>query len=325
MKNKVLKLGAVIGVVAVIIASAVVALNLSGRVQTSKALNIIATGFPEYDFARAVVGEDAGIKMLLKPGAEAHDFEPTSQDLTQIRQADLLIYGGGESDEWVGRLLKDNEVKATVKLMDLVELKTAELKEEMKETKKEAKDEIKKKAKDESQYDEHVWTSPKNAIKLVNGIRDKVIVLAPEKADGFRARAKEYVAKLERLDTEFRAIVASAKRKTLVFGDHFPFRYFVEEYGLDYFAAFPDCLKPAKASSKTVAFLVAKIKATSIPVVLKTELSNNRLAETIAKETGAKVVEFNAIHNISQADFDHGVTYVDLMTKNIEALKEALN
>lgn len=290
-------------------------------------LTIVTTNFPSYDFARAVVkdNKDVELKMLLKPGAESHDFEPTPQDIIDIKNSDLFIYTGGESDEWISDILDDIDTDKTkvIKMMDLVDVKEEEIVEGMEDEEHEEEEEHHDE--EEVEYDEHVWTSPVNAIKIVNALRDEVVSIDNDNKKVYEDSAKEYTDKLEKIDNEFKDIVKNAKRKEIIFGDRFPLRYFVDEYNLKYYAAFPGCSAQTEASAKTISYLVDKVKEDKIPVVFHIELSNGKIAEAISKETGAKVLEFNTAHNISQKDFDAGVTYVDIMEKNTKVLKEALN
>lgn len=167
-------------------------------------------------------------------------------------------------------------------------------------------------------------SSPKNAKKIVNRIKDELVVISPENQTTFEQNTTNYNEKLDKLDNKFQAIVDNSKRKTIVFGDRFPLRYFTDDYGLKYYAAFPGCAEQTEASSATIAFLVNKIKSEKIPVVLKIEMSNGKIAQTIADETGAKVLTFNVAHNISADDFNAGVTYTDIMEQNLAVLEEAL-
>ncbi len=288
-------------------------------------VDVLATNFIGYDLARAVVG-DTGVEvsMLLKPGAEMHDFEPTPEDIIKIREADLFIYVGGESDEWVKEMLSDNEIpeEKVLKLMDLVYVKEEELVEGMEEGHED--EEEHEHTNGEVEYDEHIWTSPVNAMKMVDGVREKLATIYPEKAEAFGRNAEEYNARLMDIDRKIREVVAEGARKELIFGDRFPFRYFVDEYGLDYYAAFPGCSEQTEASSQTIAYLIDKAKAEGVKVILKIELTSDKLAQTIADEAGAKVMTLNAAHNISQEDFERGATYADIMERNIEVLREAL-
>lgn len=290
-------------------------------------LTIVTTNFPSYDFARAVVkdNKDVELKMLLKPGAESHDFEPTPQDIIDIKNSDLFIYTGGESDEWISDVLDDIDTDKTkvIKMMDLVDALEEEIVEGMEDEEHEEEEEHHDE--EEVEYDEHVWTSPVNAIKIVNALKGEVVSIDNDNKKVYEDSAKEYTDKLEKIDNEFKDIVKNAKRKEIIFGDRFPLRYFATEYNLKYYAAFPGCSHQTEASAKTISYLVDKVKEDKIPVVFHIELSNGKIAEAISKETGAKVLEFNTAHNISQKDFDAGVTYVDIMEENTKVLKEALN
>lgn len=300
-------------------AAAVGIWKLAGNQKSGEEVDVLSTNFIGYDLARAVVG-DAGVEvsMLLKPGAEMHDFEPTPEDIIKIREADLFIYVGGESDEWVEELLDDNEIseEKVLRLMDLVEVKEEELVEGMKEDHEDVDGEV--------EYDEHVWTSPVNAMKMVDGVREKMATIYPEKRETFERNAEEYNVRLKDIDRKIREVVTEGARKELIFGDRFPFRYFVDEYGLDYYAAFPGCSEQTEASSQTIAFLIDKAKAEGAKVILKIELTSDKLAQTIADEVGAKVLTLNAAHNISQEDFERGVTYAEIMEGNLEVLREVL-
>lgn len=284
-----------------------------------RSASIITSNFVAYDFARAITGDASNIGMLLKPGAEAHDYEPSPQDIKNIIEADFFIYTGGESDEWVEDMLRDNNIDQakTIKMMDFVELKTEEVVEGM-ETEEEGIEE-------EGEYDEHIWTSPVNAIRIIEAMRDRFVAKNAQKEGEYTANVQKYIDSLNEIDKEFRAVVKNTKRKELVFGDRFPFRYFVDEYGLEYSAAFSGCSDQTEASSSTIAYLVNKVKNDQLPVVLKIELTSGSLAQAIADETGAKILTLNAAHNISQADFDNGKTYADIMRENINVIREALN
>ena len=292
-------------------------LLLSGcKSNKSNSLVIVTTNFVGYDFARAVVGdEDVEIKMLLKPGMDAHQYEPTPKDIKSINDADIFIYVGGESEEWVSDILEDLDSDETkvIKMMDSVNLKEEEIKEGMKEEEEETK------------YDEHVWTSPKNAILIIKEIEDKLSSIDEDNEEAYEENAENYISKLNKIDEEIREVVSNSKRKVLIFGDRFPLRYFVDEYGLDYYAAFPGCSSDTEASAKTISFLIDKVKKEKVPAVLKIELSSGKIADTIASETGVSVKTFYAVHNVSADEFKDGKTYIDYMNENIKVLREVLN
>lgn len=293
-------------------------LLLSGcKSNKSNSLVIVTTNFVGYDFARAVVGdEDVEIKMLLKPGMDAHQYEPTPKDIKSINDADIFIYVGGESEEWVSDILEDLDSDETkvIKMMDIVSLKEEEIKEGMVEEEEE-----------EIEYDEHVWTSPKNAILIVKEIEDKLSSIDEDNEEVYEENAENYINKLNKIDEEIREVVSNSKRKVLIFGDRFPLRYFVDEYGLDYYAAFPGCSSDTEASAKTISFLIDKVKKEKVPAVLKIELSSGKIADTIASETGVSVKTFYAVHNVSADEFKDGKTYIDYMNENVKVLREVLN
>ena len=282
-------------------------------------ISVITTIFAPYDFARAIAGDKADVVMLLPPASESHSFEPAPQDIIKVQNCDVFIYVGGESDAWVGNILSSVDIgnMKIVTLMDCVEMVEEEIVEGMEEEKDAD-------GKEGVEYDEHVWTSPRNAKLIVQKISDAICEADVSNAPVYRQNTAAYLEKLDVLDAAFTAVVNQAARKTIVFGDRFPFRYFADAYGLKYFAAFPGCSTETEPSAQTVAFLIDKIKAEHIPVVFHIELSNRKMADTISEETGAKVLLLHACHNVSRDDFINGVTYIELMTRNVEALKEAL-
>ncbi|MDR1021494.1 MAG: metal ABC transporter substrate-binding protein [Synergistaceae bacterium] len=299
----------------------VTAFPICGQAAVKK-ISIVTTIFPQYDFARAIAGDKADMTMLLRPGAESHTYDPTPRDILKIKDCDVFIYGGGESDEWVNRVLEsvDTSKMKIISLMDCVDVVEEEIVEGMQEEEEEEEGHD-----HEAEYDEHVWTSPKNVKVIVQKISDVLTDVDPANAGVYTKNAADYLVELDKLDKAFADVVKGASRKTLVFGDRFPFRYFADAYGLNYFAAFPGCSTETEASVATVAFLINKAKAEKIPVVFHIELSNEKIADTICEATGAKKLLFHASHNISRDDFQNGVTYLDIMTANVGALNEALN
>lgn len=281
-----------------------------------KKFSIVTTNFPAYDFARAVAGDQAQIKMLLKPGVDMHSYEPSPEDIIDIENCSLFIYTGGESDEWVEDILENTRNINTLRMMDAVKPVEEETVEGM-ESEEEDKAEV--------EYDEHVWASLRNAQLIIDAIQNRLSEIYPDERENFAQNSANYKAKLADLDRKFQSIVDNSSRRTLVFGDRFPLRYFVDDYNLEYFAAFPGCSEQNEASSKTISYLVNKIKTEEIPVVLKIELTSDSIAQTIANETGTKVLVFSAAHNISAEDFKSGRTYADIMETNLAVLEEALN
>jgi zinc transport system substrate-binding protein len=288
-------------------------------------IDVITTIFPEYDFVRQIAGDLVNLSLLLPPGSESHSFDPTPQDIIQIQDSEMFVFVGGDSDEWVNHILEpmDQNSLKTVKLMDCVEVVEEELVEGMEEDVHEEHEE--QEEHEEHELDEHVWTSPRNAILIVKKLRDELCEIDPRNAGSYKENAEVYIDKLKVLDQSFQEVVDHAARKVIIFGDRFPLRYFVEDYGISYYAAFPGCSTDTQASAATVAFLIDKIKEDKIPVVFHIELSNEQMCDSISDATGAKKELFHAVHNISKDDFEAGVTYLELMEKNVEVLEEALN
>ena len=316
--------------------------------EENKKISVVATIFPQYDFVRQIAGDNVELKMLLKPGEETHSYEPTPQDIIAIQNSDLFIYVGGENDAWVEDILEsmpDNGRK-TLKLVDCVDTVEEEHVEGMKEERghdhedhDDHDDHDAEHEEDEADHeehgqeeihsvheiDEHVWTSPLNAIKIVEQIKEELCEIDPENASDYEENAEAYVAQLNELDQEFQDVVDHSKRKLMIFGDRFPFRYFAEAYDLDYYAAFSGCASDTEPSAATMAFLINKVRDENIKTVLKMELSNENIAKAIAEATNADVKEFYSCHNLTAEQFADGETYLSLMEKNVETLREVLN
>ncbi|MDD3413881.1 MAG: metal ABC transporter substrate-binding protein [Lachnospiraceae bacterium] len=290
--------------------------------ETNQKINVVATIFPEYDFLRQIAGDKINLTMLLTPGAESHSFEPTPQNVKNVNNADLFVYVGGDSDAWVESILDstaENSMKV-ITLMDCVEVVEEETVEGMT-----PEEEEEGKVETEPEYDEHVWTSPRNAQLIVQKLCNALSEVDPENAKVYQQNTTDYIKKLEQLDQSFQDVVNHSVRKEIIVGDRFPFRYFADAYGLTYYAAFPGCAADAEPSAQTIAFLTDKVKEDKIPVVFHIELSNEKVCNSICEASGAKSELLNAVHNISKEDFESGVTYLELMQKNVEVLKEALN
>lgn len=281
-------------------------------------LSIVCSCFPAYDFARTVAGDRAEITLLLKPGAEVHSYEPSPKDIIRIQESDLFICNGGESEQWVKSLIDDKT--NVIYMMDCVDAV-----EESAEGIYSAGHEEHEHEHENAELDEHVWTSPLNAVKIVEQIADKLCFIDKSNSREYLVNCELYKTKLLELDISIRTTVIQAERTTLVFADRFPMRYFTLEYGLDYYAAFPGCASETEPSAKTVAFLIDHVREEGIPAVLYMEFSNERMADVICEDTGCKKLPFYSAHSVTAEQFKAGVTYLDLMEANLEALKEALN
>ena len=308
---------------AILIALTLLCLPLAGcgaeAAEETDGISVVATVFAPYDFARQLVGDRGEVTLLLPPGSEAHSYEPSPKDIIEIQNCDVFIYVGGVSDAWVTDVLESvGDGVRTVTLMDCVELLEEEHVEGMEIDEHEHDD-------GEVEYDEHVWTSPRNAKLICEKIAAALSEADPEGEAEYSAALEGYCAELDELDAAFTDVVANGVRNTIVFGDRFPLLYFAKAYGLEYYAAWPGCADEAEPSAATVAFLIDKVNEENIPVVFHIELSNEDMADTICEATGAEKLLFSACHTVTRAQFEAGVTYLDLMWQNVDALKEALS
>lgn len=281
-------------------------------------LSVVTVLFAEYDFANHISGGLADVTMLLPPGSESHSYDPTPQDIIAIKNADIFVCGGGESDSWIDVILDslDETGAEVIKMTDICQLKEEETVDGMQAEKGEDDEEV--------EYDEHVWTSPKNALLIIDEIEKTMCLKDAENAPLYHENALNYKTEIEKLDNDIRKVCAEAQRNELVFADRFPFRYFTDEYSLKYYAAFPGCSSEAEPSAKTVKFLIDKVREDNIPAVLTIEFSNQAIAYAVKEETGAKILRFHSCHNVTKEQFAEGVTYVSLMRSNLESLKEAI-
>ncbi len=276
-------------------------------------LTIIASVFPGYDFARQIVGDMGEVSLLLPPGAESHSFEPTPKDIIAIQNCDLFIYTGGESDSWIEDILSSMDNPPAVFLM----MEAVEAVHSVHEH-----DEIRLSS--HIEVDEHVWTSPVNAMEIVNALAVKISSLDSKNSQAYRKNTSEYLAKLEELHNSYVEVTDNAKNKTIIMGDRFPFRYLAKEYNLEYMAAFPGCSADSEPGAKTVSQLIEKIKAYNIPVVFHIEFSNKKTAEALSEATGAQIRLLHSCHNVTENELLNNITYIDLMEQNLNNLKEAL-
>ena len=289
-------------------------------------ISIVTTVFPEYDWVKQIVGDESDhveITMLLDSGADLHSYQPTADDIVKISTCDLFIYVGGESDDWVDDVLKTarNPEMIVIDLMNALgdRVKKEEIKEGM-EIENEHEEE-------ESEYDEHVWLSLKNAAFLVPVIARKIVEIDPANEAIYNANASAYVEKLNALDARYESAVNAADVKTLLFGDRFPFRYMTDDYGLDYFAAFVGCSAETEASFETIVFLANKVDELGLKSILQIESSDGKIAETIKKQTQTKdqtILTMNSLQSITSKDVKEGASYLAVMESNLEVLKAAL-
>ena len=288
-------------------------------------IRIVTTIFPEYDWVREILGDKADsaeITMLLDNGVDLHSYQPTADDLIKLSDCDLFVYVGGESDEWVEDALKSaaSKDRKVINLLDALgdSVKEEETVEGMQEEEEDQ---------EEKEYDEHVWLSLKNAKTLVGAISAALQELDPDNKDTYAANADAYGQKLSALDAEYQKAVSAGTYQTVLFGDRFPFRYLVDDYGLSYYAAFVGCSAESEASFETVSFLARKVDEGKLPCVLTIEGKNHKIAETIVQNTAGKnqkILTMDSMQSTTAQDVARGTTYLSLMAKNLDVLKEAL-
>lgn len=292
-------------------------------------LKIVTTIFPEYDWVRQIAGDkvsDMDITMLLDNGVDLHSYQPTADDIMKISDCDLFIYVGGESDEWVNDALKEavNKDMQVINLLDVLgeQVKIEELVEGMQDTEHEEEEEH-----EEKEYDEHVWLSLKNAETLCDAIAEALGNADPDNKAVYDTNKAAYIDQLVSLDNQYREVVDQASVKTLLFGDRFPFRYLVDDYGLSYYAAFAGCSAESEASFETISFLAKKIDELGLKYVMTIEKSDQKIAKTIIENTQNKdqsILTLDSMQSTTSADVANGMTYLSIMEGNLNILKEAL-
>ena len=300
-------------------------------------IKIVTTIFPEYDWVMNVLGGNpagAEVTMLLDNGADLHSFQPTATDIMKISSCDLFVYVGGESDDWVEDALKEatNKDMIVINLLDVLGDKVKE-EEVIEGMQGEDEDHDHEEGEDhdheegEIEYDEHVWLSLRNAQVLVQSISDAIQKIDAANAATYKKNSDAYIESLKSLDSDYKAVIDAASNKTILFGDRFPFRYMVDDYGLTYFAAFVGCSAESEASFETITFLSKKVDELKLPVVLTIEGKDHRIAETIVQNTATKdqkILTLDSLQSASSADQKNGTTYLSVMKNNLTVLTEAL-
>jgi zinc transport system substrate-binding protein len=304
---------------------------------TGAKISVVATVFPYYDFVRAIAGDRADITMLIPPGVEVHSYEPTPADIIAIGNCDLFIYTGGGLEVWAGAILESvsNKDMRILSLADGTELKPEHVHEHADRDRRAGHDgEVGDKSDhkghpdDEDhfhEYDPHIWTSPVNASIMADMILEALCIIDPDNRDHFTANADKLKAGLEELDEKFREIVANAKRREIYIADRFAMRYFADEYGLDYHAAFDSCSSETEPSAAVITEMADQIKKENIRFIYHGELTAPQIARTLSNETGAELLLLHSCHNVSKEEFEDGATYISLMEQNAENLEKGLN
>ena len=299
---------------------------------------VVASNFASYDFLRAIIGDNENIELtfLLGPGKEAHSYDPTAKDLTLIQNADLFVYIGGEMEQWAEKVLdslkeeKDVKTICIANFVDTIEEQEVDGAEEEEEHHHEHEEDVDEHEEEheheEGAFDEHIWTSPSNAIKMVNRLEQAMEEIDDKNSEKYKQNAENYISQINDVDNQIKEVINNKVRNRLIFGDKMPMQYFINYYGLEVSAAFNGCSTETEPSAKTIAYLEDKVKQEKIPVVLYIELNNGRVAKTIADEVGnnCQAMQIQALHNVTLDDFNNGETWVSLMRRNISVLQAAL-
>lgn len=312
------------------------------KAPAQKKVSIVATIYPQYDWLKNILGsrlDSVNLNLLIKNGTDLHSYKPSAQDIAAIASADMVVYVGGESDEWIEKALKatPKEGRVQVNLMEALgdRVKEEEVVEGMQaeeehhhEHGEEAEEHEHHEHGEEAENDEHIWLSLKNAKILVRALANAIAKVDSTNATEYHMNAALYVAKISALDAQYRAATDSAHFKTILFGDRFPFRYLVDDYGIKYFAAFVGCSAESEASFETVAFLAGKMDSLALPAIFTIDESNGKIARAIldaskkSKET--PVLTLNSMQSMTDAQMQSGVDYLSVMQSNLEVLKKAI-
>ena len=324
-----IKFGLIIG-----LALTLVACSKSSKTgETSEnQVNIVVTTFPYYDFVRAATVDldNINIKMLIKPGAEIHSYDPTPQDLIAIQKSDLFVYNGGESDEWVFEMLEsmgENTPKSLRLIESVALLEEEHFEEEHFHEHEEADHHHEGHSAEELEADEHVWTSPENARKMLDYVvlaLEELEKLSDEDMTKIKENGKNYKNQIDEVENLIKSVLEAKSEKFIVMADRFPLQYFAKYYEIEYLAAFSGCSSAVEASTQTIVTLINTVKEKDLPAVFYIELSNHKIADTVAEATNVPALELFSVQNISKKDFDNGETWVSLMKKNALTLEKGM-
>lgn len=305
---------------------------------TAGKIKVVCTVFPQYDWVRQILGEHIGqfdVKLLADNGVDMHSYQPSTADIAAIASCDVLIYTGGASDVWVENALKEavNPNMTVINLMEVLgdTVKEEELVEGMQEEDEhEHTDETggSRQGSEEIEYDEHIWLSVKNAERIVEELTRVLAEKDTQNAQAIKQNSAAYADSLKTLDMQYQEMVQSAKRDTVLFGDRFPFRYLIDDYGIKYYAAFAGCSSETNASFETVVFLAGKVDELGLDSVLVIENSGEQVAKTVIENTknkNAAILILDSMQSVTAKDMEQGYTYLSAMQKNLEVFRTALN
>lgn len=290
--------------------------------------NIVCTTFPQYDWIRNIIGDHLDkfqLTMLLDQGMDLHSYQPTAEDIAKIADADMFVYVGGESDGWVDSALKEATNK-DMKVVNMLDTLGTAVKEEEIVPGMQAEEE--EKSEEDLEYDEHVWLSLKNAVTLTDVLSENIQEIDPANKEDYVENTAEYEERLNDLDMRYALTVSKGKRKAILFGDRFPFRYMADDYGLTYYAAFVGCSAESEASFETITFLAQKVDSLKLPVILTIDGSDHKIAESIQKAAESKnqeILTMDSMQSVTANDVVDGETYLNVMEDNLNVLSQALN
>lgn len=294
--------------------------------QNTTKLKIVATTFPQYDWIREIIGKDntnVDLQLLMKNGGDLHSYQPTAGDIANIADANLFVYVGGESDEWVDDALKEKTNK-DMKVVNMMQTLGDDIDEEEEGLEKESEDHDH----EEIEYDEHVWLSLKRAQKIVKAIADELGELDSTNAKKYQENAEAYIAKLAALDKSYESTVNTVKNKTWIFADRMPFHYLAKDYGITTYAAFNGCSTETNASFNTIVSLTKYVDELGIKHIMTIEGSDKKLAKAVIENTTDKnqdILTLNSLQSVSQSDIDKGLTYYGAMEENLKVLAQSFN
>jgi len=294
--------------------------------QNTTKLKIVATTFPQYDWIREIIGKDntnVDLQLLMKNGGDLHSYQPTAGDIANIADANLFVYVGGESDEWVDDALKEKTNK-DMKVVNMMQTLGDDIDEEEEGLEKESEDHDH----EEIEYDEHVWLSLKRAQKIVKAIADELGELDSTNAKKYQENAEAYIAKLAALDKSYESTVNTVKNKTWIFADRMPFHYLAKDYGITTYAAFNGCSTETNASFNTIVSLAKYADELGIKHIMTIEGSDKKLAKAVIENITDKnqdILTLNSLQSVSQSDIDKGLTYYGAMEENLKVLAQSFN
>lgn len=314
--------------------------NETETTANKKQIKVVSTIFPIYDIVRNVAPNDNyEMTLLLDSGIDIHNFSPTAKDIVKIAEADLFIYVGGESDKWVDKVVEtaQNKNLKTINLMNELGnlVKEEEVVEGMQHEHEEGEEHEHEEGEnheehehEEHENDEHIWLSLRNAKAMTNAIVKKLIEIDSENHTEIQKKANAFTEKLDALDKKYVEAAQNKKYDTVVFGDRFPFRYLVDDYGLKYFAAFSGCSAEAEASFETVVFLAKKLDELGLKHICALKGAEPKVAKTVINSSNDKdrdIVLFNSMEGITNVNDAENTNYIKIMEENLEAFKNAIN